>query len=128
MLMHYVLAWFPMLCLAILNGAAREKLYGPYMSERAAHQLSCIVGMGLFTVYTVVLSPYLPLESSSQALMGGLIWLVLTVVFEFSMVCLMQRRPLSAALADYNLRAGRLWPLVLLWVGALPWFVLTVAG
>lgn len=123
--LKYALAWIPMLLLAILNGGLREKLYGPRVSERTAHQISCATGILLFTLYTVWLGKVWPLPSPGLALIAGLIWLFLTVAFEFSMICLMQKMPLSAALAEYNVKAGRLWIFVLLAVAVLPLVVHT---
>lgn len=128
MLFKYALAWFPMLVLAILNGVARDKLYGPGMKPLTAHQVSCVMGIALFTVYTAVLSRYLPLESSVQAITAGLIWLVMTVIFEFSMICLLLKRSFRSALEEYNLMAGKLWTLVLVAVALLPWAVHRLTG
>lgn len=119
----YVLAWFPMLVLAIINGAVREKLYGPRMSERSAHQLSCLSGIILFTLYTAGLNTVVPLESDGQAVRVGVLWLAMTMAFEFFMVCCLQKKPFSAALDDYDITAGRMWPFVLLAVAVLPWLV-----
>lgn len=123
MLTSYIMLWFPMVGLAILNGAIREKGYAPYLSERTAHQISCLIGMTLFTIYTYGVERFFPLPSAETALMVGLIWLVLTLLFEFGMICLLMQRPLRDALAEYNLLAGRLWVLVLAAVLLLPWIV-----
>lgn len=128
MLIKYTLAWFPMVAIAVLNGAARDKLYGPRMSPLAAHQISCMTGILLFTIYTVGLSHLFPLQSESQAILAGLVWLALTIVFEFSMICFIMKRPLSSAIAEYDIKSGRLWPLVLISVALLPWFAHWLTG
>lgn len=121
MLTAYALAWFPMLGLAVLNGMAREKWLAPRMSERAAHQLSTLTAVSLFAVYALVLSRRLPLPDDRTALLAGLLWAAMTVAFEFFMVCVLQRRPASHALADYNLLAGRVWAVVPAALAILPW-------
>jgi hypothetical protein len=44
----YVLAWVPMVCIAIANGALREGWYGKHLSELQAHQASTVTGVFLF--------------------------------------------------------------------------------
>jgi hypothetical protein len=44
----------------------------------------------------------------------------LTVLFEFIFGRLVMKHPWSKLLADYNLLAGRLWLLVLLWLVIAP--------
>jgi hypothetical protein len=46
----YVLAWFPMVAIAIANGVVREAWYGKYLSELAAHQISTLIAVILFGV------------------------------------------------------------------------------
>lgn len=123
MLIEYALLWLPMVFIAIFNGVIREKVYGPHLSERSAHQLSSLIGVSLFVVYTYVVEGFWPLPSAEAALQAGALWLVLTVIFEFGMVCFLMKRPLKDALADYNLLAGRVWVLVLAAVFLLPWAV-----
>ena len=57
----YVLAWIPMVVIAIINGAFREGWYGKHMSELQAHQISTATGVLLFGVY--ILGAPTPLET-----------------------------------------------------------------
>ena len=52
----YAAGWAGMLILAILNGAVREKIYGPSMPELSAHQLSTVTGIIIFGVYIWILT------------------------------------------------------------------------
>jgi len=47
----WVLAWIPMVLIAIANGALREGWYGPHMDELRAHQLSTLSGALLLGAY-----------------------------------------------------------------------------
>ena len=115
MILHYLLAWFGMLVLAILNGGLRDLLYGPLISELAAHQLSTVVLLLLFTGYFRLLMARWPLHSTGEAWAIGLFWLVMTIAFETLTVRVIQDQPWERVLTDYNLAAGRLWLLVPLW-------------
>lgn len=48
--------------------------------------------------------------------MIGIIWLFLTVIFEFFMELVLSRKPLSKVRHDYNLLEGRVWVLFLVWI------------
>jgi len=122
-LLIYALAWLPMVGLAVLNGVVRETVYGPYLPELAAHQISSLTAVLLFAGHALWLGRVRPLASALQAVLAGILWLGLTVAFEFFMVVTLQGRPLADALADYDLASGRVWVLVLAAVAVLPWAV-----
>jgi len=96
--------------------AARAHLQGP-RRELTAHQLSTAAGaIGLFAGYFELLARRWPLPSTRQALEVGTAWLALTVAFEFGFGHYVAHTSWRELLADYNLRKGRLWPLVLAWI------------
>ena len=123
MVLKYTIAWIPMVFMAIVNGAVRQLGYGKVLNELPAHQLSCLTGIALFFIYTWCLSLYWPLESSNQALTIGLIWLALTVAFEFLFMHYGAKVSWDKLFHDYNVLAGRLWVLVLVSVFLLPYGV-----
>ncbi len=127
-LLIYILGWIPMIPIAILNGLIRQYGYGKYMTELHAHQLSSITGILLFAGYTWFLSLLRPLQSVGQAVTVGLIWLVMTVAFEFLFGHYVAGHSWSRLLQDYNLFAGRVWSLVLLAVALLPYLVYSLSG
>jgi hypothetical protein len=57
-----------------------------------------------------------------RGLVPGILWGVLTVAFEFGFGHYVSGLGWDVLLADYDVRAGRLWPLVLLATVAAPWF------
>src|SRR5215831_5681829 len=79
----YVLGWVPMVFIAIINGAIREGWYGKHVSELQAHQVSTATGVLLFGVYIWALIRLWRPASAGQALTIGLVWLGMTVAFEF---------------------------------------------
>lgn len=117
----HVLAWLPLACIAVANGVAREATYGRRLPEPAAHQVSTCIGCGLFFAYALVPALAFPLPDAAAALGVGLVWLGLTLAFEFGMGRWVFGHSCRRLLADYNLRRGRLWPLVLVTVTAAPW-------
>jgi len=117
----YSLAWVGLVILAILNGTLRVEGYGPFMSELMAHQLSTAIALLLFTLYFWILARYYPLLSSKQAWTIGILWLAMTILFEFLFGHYVVGHPWSKLMADYNIFSGRLWILVLIWTTIGPW-------
>jgi hypothetical protein len=118
---QYVLAWIRMVFIAIINGAIRERWYGKYLSELQAHQLSTATGVLLFGVYIWALIRTWRPASAGQAMTIGLVWLGMTVAFEFLFGHYVAKRPWRDLLHDYNLFAGRVWLVVLVWVTIAPY-------
>ena len=117
----YLLAWIPMVVIAIANGVLREGWYGKHLSELRAHQVSTVSGVLLFGVYIWVLLRLWSPASAGQALTIGLLWLGMTVAFEFLFGYYVMKRPWSDLLHDYDLFAGRVWVVVLVWVTIAPY-------
>jgi hypothetical protein len=116
----YVLLWFPMVLAAILNGAAREGLYAPHTGELRAHQISTVTGIVLLGVYMWwALRVWRP-DSAGQAAATGLLWVVMTLAFEFLFGHYVARHPWPRIFREYNLMAGRVWVFIPLWVAAAP--------
>lgn len=125
-MLAYLLAWFAMLALAIANGAVRQATFGKTLSELRAHQLSTLTGAAAIGALIWLVVRAWPPASGRHALGIGALWACLTIAFEFFMVLGLQRRPLAHALRDYNLFAGRVWLLFLLWLTFAPWLFFTL--
>jgi len=121
MILKYTLAWFPMIFIAVVNGTVRQFVYGPQMSELSAHQISCATAVLLFFLYTLLLARLMPLKNPRQTFLIGIIWLILTVAFEFCFGLFIAGHSLDRLLHDYNIAAGRLWILVLISLAFMPY-------
>jgi hypothetical protein len=117
----YSAGWLGMLVIAILNGVIREKLYGPYMRELSAHQLSTLTVIILLGAYVWILTGFWQIESSKQAFGIGGIWLIMTIRFDFIFGHFVMGHPWAKLFHDYNLIKGRIWVLVLVWILAAPY-------
>ncbi|MGZ8982001.1 MAG: hypothetical protein ACXW2G_11145 [Burkholderiaceae bacterium] len=119
-MLRYVLAWFALLAIAVANGALRQITYGKAMPELHAHQLSTVIGMAATGALIWLMVRRWPPTSNRQALGIGVVWLALTVAFEFFMGLVLASRPLTEVLADYNVFAGRVWVVFLIWLTFAP--------
>ncbi|WP_338733470.1 hypothetical protein [Mangrovimonas cancribranchiae] len=119
----YFFAWFPMVLVAILNGLFREKVVANKFNELQAHQLSTLSMIVFFGIYVWVLFKIWQPESTNQTLLIGLLWLVLTVIFEFLFGHYVVGHSWSKLLLDYNILKGRVWGLFLIWITVSPYVI-----
>jgi hypothetical protein len=119
-LLRYVLAWLAMLVLAVANGALRQTTYGRAMPELHAHQLSTLISMVVIGAFVWLVVRKWPPSSHREAFAIGVLWLVLTVVFEFFMGLVLAKRSLAEVLADYDVFSGRVWVFFLIWLTFAP--------
>jgi len=116
----YLLSWLPMVLIAVINGTARDLWYKKYVGELKAHQISTITLIILFGFYIHFIIAKFPPSSGKQALYIGLLWLILTLIFEFGLGRL-RGNSWSTLLDDYNIIRGRLWVLILIWTALAPY-------
>ncbi|HCV44354.1 MAG TPA: hypothetical protein DGH68_12775 [Bacteroidetes bacterium] len=121
MIWKYVLSWFGLLIVAMINGGLRDALYRSAVGELAAHQISTLTGIIFFALLIWWMTRLWPIESAQQAWAIGIIWLVMTVCFEFGFFHFVAGRPWSELLEAYNVLAGQVWVLVLIWVLIAPY-------
>ena len=120
-MLKYFLAWLGMIPLAIANGVLRQAWYGQYLDELAAHQVSTFTAMLLFGIYISAVMRWSPPRSNAQAVSIGLMWFGFTVLFEFLLGRYIAGHSWRALVQDYNLFAGRVWLLALLFIAAAPY-------
>jgi hypothetical protein len=120
LLLKYFLLWFPMLFIAIGNGAIRDLGYKKITGELKAQQVSTIVLIILFAIYIGYIVYEIPFQTPAQALAVGIFWLVLTLAFEFGMGRF-TGHSWSSLFEDYNILKGKLWLLIPVWVTIAPY-------
>jgi hypothetical protein len=118
---RYLLAWLPMVAIAVGNGALREAWLVQRLGEMQARQVSTLLLLLLFTAYFYLLFRKWPVASGRQALAIGFAWLALTLAFELALGRLVSGLAWSEILAEYDVGSGRLWVLVPLWVAVGPY-------
>jgi len=112
-------AWVGGAALGVANGIVREGTYGRRLPEPAANAISVASAIGLFVAYFGVLQHRWPLRSSVEAARVGAVWFALTMCFEVG-VGRARGKTWADIGGEYDLRRGRLWPLVLISLTAGP--------
>ena len=116
----YILIWFPMILIAVINGTARDLWYNKYFEELAARQLSTVTLIILFGIYISIMLKKYPVQSESQAWQIGIIWLVLTLIFEFGFGKI-AGHSWTELFQEYNILKGRIWILIPIWIFFTPY-------
>ncbi len=112
--------WFLLLVVAVISGGLREGLLKPRMGDLRAHQIGTVLVCIVFGALIVAFVRWTAL-SESHAVAIGCMWTAMTVAFEIGMVKAWMGKPWPAVFADYDVRRGRVWILVLLTTLAGPW-------
>lgn len=120
-MLRYLVAWFVMLGVAMVNGGLRDMTYGKQLPELLANQLSCLSGITLLGVVMYLYVRHWKPGSARQAIYIGLFWMALTMAFEFLFFHYVGGHSWAELLANYDIVQGRLWPLVLVWVAVAPY-------
>jgi hypothetical protein len=115
-----------MLIIAVLNGATRDLWYKKYTGELLGHQISTITLIILFGFFIWLVIYKLPPVSGQEAIFTGLLWLMLTLMFEFGFG-LFRGNSWSKLLNDYNISKGRIWILIPIWTAIAPYIFYKIA-
>ena len=106
--------WFGIMLAAILNGALRDIVLTPRLGDLGARAVSCLTLSAAVLLVTWMSLRWIGPSSLADAWRIGVMWLAMTLAFEFGAGHYVFGTPWRALLADYNLLSGRLWVLVLL--------------
>jgi hypothetical protein len=106
-------AWLAMLAVMSANGVLREALLVPRLGEHAGRQVSSVLGACLVVALSGVFVARFTDPRRAPLARIGLLWGALTLAFEFGFGHYVSGLAWDALLADYDVAAGRLWPLVL---------------
>jgi hypothetical protein len=100
---------------AITNGIVREKTYKNLFGDLHAHQISTVIASAAYiTLAYFMLRTAVSKLGYGQLLLIGLIWLIMTVCFEFGFGHYVDKAPWSKLFADYNIFKGHVWGIFLI--------------
>jgi hypothetical protein len=114
LLLASLLAWMLILCLAVANGALREAVLIPSLGKSAGLVLSGVLLSLLILVVAYGFVRMTRRDAGWQFVFVGVLWLSLTLAFEFGFGRWVQHKSWSDLLDAYTFRDGNLWPMVLL--------------
>lgn len=111
MVLRAIVIWLAILVLAALNGALRDLVMAPRIGDTIARAISTVILCGLIPLVAWLSIRWIGPRTRRHALLVGVLWVVLTLIFEFGSG-LYTGKSWAVTLEDYNLLRGRLWVLV----------------
>ena len=113
MLIKAILVWLALAVLAVSNGIVRNAVISPRLGDLGGH----IFSTGVFCVIIFVVTWYtigwIGPRTGRGALLVGVLWMGMTIAFEFLAGHYLFGNSWDKLLADYNIARGRVWLLVL---------------
>lgn len=108
-----LLAWLIILGLAVANGALREAVLIPSLGKPSGLVLSGVLLSSLVALVAYGLVRVKQDVTVSQGLLLGILWLSLTLAFEFTFGRYVEHRSWAELLDAYTFKDGNIWPVVL---------------
>jgi hypothetical protein len=100
--------WLIFIIIESLNGTIRTLWLVPLFGDLRAHQLSVITGSLLVLTIATIFIRWLNPNSLAQTIGGGVLWMLLTAMFEVGLGRWAFGYSWAQIAADYNLFQGRL--------------------
>lgn len=100
--------WLIFIVVESLNGTIRTLWLVPLLGELRAHQVSFVTGSLIILTISTIFVRWLTISNFLQAISIGVLWMLLTVVFEVGLGRFAFGYSWSQIATDYDLSQGRL--------------------
>lgn len=115
-----LVVWCAFVVLAVINGGFRDAVLTPRLGEHESHVIGTITLCTAILIVTWLAINWMRPAKSTDALLIGGVWVLMTVGFEFLAGHYVFGTSWARLLADYDLVGGRVWLLVLATVAFAP--------
>jgi hypothetical protein len=113
MLPRALAVWLAILVLASMNGALRDLVMTPRLGDTVARAISTVLLSVAVLIVTWLTVRWIGPRSRSDTVVIGAFWVACTLGFEFLGGHYLFHKPWPELLADYDVRRGRIWIVVL---------------
>src|SRR5262245_19056712 len=128
MILRAILVWCAILLAALANGFVRQTWLIPKMGETAGNILSTLSLSVIVALVAWMTIGWIAPASQQQALRLGILWLAMTLAFEFLAGHYLSGEPWHRLLADSHRANRRIWILVLIATAAAPLVTAQIKG
>jgi Na+/melibiose symporter-like transporter len=111
-----IVVWLVFIVAESINGTVRMFWLVPLLGDVRAHQISFMMGALLILAIATISIKWIHASRTSQLIKVGLLWLLLTVVFEIVLGRFILGYSWQRIAADYNLLQGGLMPIGLVFL------------
>jgi len=127
-ILRALLVWLGLVAVAIANGTVRQYLLLPVIGEHPGHVVSSVTLSLLILLVAWLAIRWIGPATVGEAWLVGAVWVLATIAFEFLAGHYLFGNPWSKLLADYDVRQGRVWLLVLLATAVAPRWAAGIRG
>jgi hypothetical protein len=120
--------WILLAFIAIINGAVRDKLVAPLIGERLALPLSGVLLSLFIFLVTLIFVPFLRISSAYSFWLVGIVWVLMTLAFEFILGHYMMGEPWEKIVEVFYIHRGNLYLLALVAAALSPWLTAKLRG
>lgn len=100
--------WFLIMIVESVHGTLRRLFLEPAVGDLRARQVSVFTGMALILAVAFLCIRWLRARSGSELLLTGLLWVVLTLIFEIVLGRAVLGYEWDRIVEDYDIRRGGL--------------------
>jgi hypothetical protein len=120
--------WFVLVVAAVVNGVFREEVLGTVLDGSILLLASCLLLAVLIFLVTFILIPFIGASKSIIYIGIGLLWVVLTVSFEFLFGSFVAGHSWQEIMQVFNITKGNLFMLDLITTAVSPWTAARLRG
>lgn len=123
-----IAVWLLVMAVEFVHGTLRWIFLRPHVGDFRSGQIGVFTGSVLFLLIVYFCEPWMKLRSAAHCLCVGLLWLALTLAFEWNFGHYVMGRPWNSIRAEYNLLHGGLMPVGLAIFAMTPWIAWRLRG
>ncbi|MFH1458033.1 MAG: hypothetical protein ABIG31_02560 [Candidatus Omnitrophota bacterium] len=121
LLLKIIAVWIILMAVESVHGTLRILFLVPRIGELPAKQISFLPGLALILFITYLFIPWIGAKTTRPLIITGVIWVVLTFIFEIGLGRLVFNYSWDKVFADYDLFNGGLMLIGLLILVIAPW-------
>lgn len=114
--------WLLVIPCAILNGGFRDLILTPILGEYALPASGIMLSIIIFILCLIGI-PRMERGNSSTYKIMGIVWIILTIAFEFIFGNLIMNKSIPELIKAYDITTGNLWLIVVILTGVYPFII-----
>ncbi len=127
-LIRAFLVWLVIIAAETVHGILRGVLLVPIVGDLPARQIGVLIGSLLIFAVAYLFIRWMAAQTKLQFLAVGLLWVVLTILFEIGLGRLVLGLPWERITEDYDVTRGGFLGVGLLFMAAAPWLAAWLRG
>jgi hypothetical protein len=120
--------WVLLAFIAVINGVVRDRLVALQIGERLALPLSGVLLSLFIFIVSLIFLPFLNISSPYGFWQMGIIWVLLTLAFEFLLGHYVMGKPWEKIIEVFYIHKGNLYLLALVATALSPYLAAKIRG